>query len=58
MASLQEALTSAQTEQQEKQAALEQIKSEMANLDYDHHHKEELLEQSTSNKTALNACLL
>ena len=58
MASLQEALTSAQTEQQEKQAALEQIKSEMANLDYDHHHKEDQLEQSKSNKTALNACLL
>ena len=58
VASLQEALTSAQTEQQEKQAALEQIKSEMANLDYDHHHKEDQLEQSKSNKTALNACLL
>ena len=58
VASLQEALTSAQTEQQEKQAALEQIKSEMANLDYEHHHKEDQLEQSKSNKTALNACLL
>ena len=58
VASLQEALTSAQTEQQEKQAALEQIKLEMANLDYDHHHKEDQLEQSKSNKTALNACLL
>ena len=58
VANLQEALTSAQTEQQEKQAALEQIKSEMANLDYDHHHKEDQLEQSKSNKTALNACLL
>ena len=58
VASLQEALTSAQTEQQEKQAALEQIKSEMANLDYDHDHKEDQLEQSKSNKTALNACLL
>ena len=58
VASLQEALTSAQTEQQEKQADLEQIKSEMANLDYDHHHKEDQLEQSKSNKTALNACLL
>ena len=58
VASLQEALTSAQTEQQEKQAALEQIKSEMAHLDYDHHHKEDQLEQSKSNKTALNACLL
>ena len=58
VASLQEAISSAQTEQQEKQAALEQIKSEMANLDYDHHHKEDQLEQSKSNKTALNACLL
>lgn len=58
VASLKEALTSAQTEQQEKQAALEQIKSEMANLDYEHHHKEDQLEQSKSNKTALNACLL
>lgn len=58
VASLQEALTSAQTEQQEKQAALEQIKSEIANLDYEHHHKEDQLEQSKSNKTALNACLL
>lgn len=58
VASLQEALTSAQTEQQEKQAALEQIKSEMANLDYERHQKEDQLEQSKSNKTALNACLL
>lgn len=58
VASLQEALTSAQTEQQEKQAALEQIKSEIANLDYEHHHKEDQLEQSKSNKMALNACLL
>ena len=58
VANLQEALTSAQTEQQEKQAALEQIKSEIANLDYEHHHKEDQLEQSKSNKTALNACLL
>ncbi len=58
VASLKEALTSAQTEQQEKQAALEQIKSEMANLDYEHHHKEDQLEQSKSNKTALNSCLL
>ena len=58
MASLQEALTSAQTEQQEKQADLERIKSEMANLDYERHQKEDQLEQSKSNKTALNACLL
>ena len=58
VASLQEALTSAQTEQQEKQADLERIKSEMANLDYERHHKEDQLEQSKSNKTALNACLL
>ena len=58
VASLQEALTSAQTEQQEKQADLERIKSEMANLDYERHQKEDQLEQSKSNKTALNACLL
>ena len=58
VASLQEALTSAQTEQQVKQADLERIKSEMANLDYERHQKEDQLEQSKSNKTALNACLL
>ena len=58
VASLQEAISSAQAEKQENQAKLDQIKSDIANLDYDHHHKEDQLEQSKSNKTALNACLL
>ena len=58
VASLQDALSSAQAEKQENQTKLDQIKSDIANLDYEHDHKEDQLEQSKSNKTALNACLL
>ena len=58
VASLQEALTSAQTVHQEMRADLARIKAEVANLDYERHQKEDQLEQSKSNKTALNACLL
>ena len=58
VASLQDALSSAQAEKQENQTKLDQIKSDIANLDYEHDHKADQLEQSKSNKTALNACLL
>lgn len=58
VASLQDALSSAQAKKQENQTKLDQIKSDIANLDYEHDHKEDQLEQSKSNKTALNACLL